>query len=222
MSSLTLKKACFVIASLPKTIFFNLKTFGISGIRCPVLVSYKTKITETHKGVIKIERMKPFSITVGYGGSAGIVSKSYSEICLEKNSLLIFLGKAHFAEGCSIRNSGKMRIGSRFSMNKNSFLSCYNYISIGDDFSSGWEVNIRDSDGHYIIKKGERKPLSYPVHIGNKVWICSCSDVLKGVSIGDSCVVAYRSLVTKKFPESNVMIAGTPAQVVQTEIDWES
>lgn len=215
-----LNMIAFICASIPKTITFNLKTFGFQGLKLPVFVSYKT-VVYTHKGAVRINgRVAPFMMTFGYGGSPGIVSNSQSALYLEKGSLLVITGKTHFAEGCAIRNDGIITLGERFSMNKNSMLSCYKQVSIGSDFTGGWNVNIRDSDGHYMIKNGEKQQLYSPVNIGNKVWVCSFSDILKGVSIGNNCVVAYKSMVLKPFKEEKILIGGHPAKMIQDNIDW--
>lgn len=214
-------KLGFIALSLPKTVFFNLKTFGMAGIKLPVLVSYRTKIRETHKGAIQIDnKVKPFIMTFGYGGSDGVVSNPYSELCLERNSKLIIKGRVQFAEGCSIRNSGTISIGDKSGMNKNSFISCYDKIEIGNFFTAGWNVNIRDSDGHIVVKDGAEKPYYSAISIGDYVWIGAHADVLKGVTIGNHCVVAYRSLVVKSMKDDNLLIGGCPAKVLQNGIDW--
>lgn len=217
-----LKKALFVIASLPNSLQFNIRTFGFKGIRLPILIAYNTKVQSTYRGAIQIEGpTQMFMITFGYGGSNGVISNKHSELCLEKGSVMRIAGPAHFAEGCSIRNSGVIDFGKNCGMNKNCFVSCYNAISIGDELTAGWNVSIRDSDGHTILKDGKKKKLYAPVIIGDRVWLCSYSDILKGSRIGNHCVVAYRSLVTRKFENDNVMIAGHPGAVIQENIDWE-
>lgn len=51
------------------------------------------------------------------------------------------------------------------------------------------------------------------VKIGNNVYIGRHSTILKGVTIGDNCVIGYGSLVTKDIP-SNSVAAGVPAKVL--------
>ena len=217
-----LRKLMFVILSLPKTLYFNIRTFGIKGIGLPILVSWRTKITCTCRNAIEIYGpKKTFMMTFGFGGSDGVISNKYSELCLEPGSKMIIKGKVQFAEGCSIRNNGIIEIGDKSGMNKNSFISCYHKITIGSYFTAGWNVNIRDSDGHSMIKSGEIKPLYSSVYIGDKVWVGACSDILKGVSICSNSVVAYRSLVVKPFKEEHILIGGAPAKVIQNNIDWK-
>jgi len=78
------------------------------------------------------------------------------------------------------------------------------------------------SDFHSIIdlQTGKRINMPESIKIGRNVWIGNSVIVRKGAQIGDNCVVATNSLVNKKFPESNVILAGLPAKIVRTNITW--
>ncbi len=119
-------------------------------------------------------------------------------------------------------DNGTLEIGSNFYCNKNCFISCSEGIRIGSDNLWGWNVSIRDSDGHTIIHNGTEKASSAPVEIGDHVWIASYADILKGVHISNNSVIAYRSCVTKSVPCDNVLVAGCPAKIVQDDIDWHN
>lgn len=54
-----------------------------------------------------------------------------------------------------------------------------------------------------------------PVQIGKNVFLGFGSSILPGVTLGDSCVVGTRSVVTQSFPAYS-MIAGSPAKIVKT------
>ncbi len=45
--------------------------------------------------------------------------------------------------------------------------------------------------------------------------------ILKGATIFDNSIVAFGSIVTKSFTETNVIIAGIPAKIVKTNINWK-
>lgn len=53
------------------------------------------------------------------------------------------------------------------------------------------------------------------VIIGNYCWIGMNSVILPGVILGDHTVVGAGSIVTKSFPEGNVIIAGNPAKIIR-------
>lgn len=53
------------------------------------------------------------------------------------------------------------------------------------------------------------------VRIGDGCWLGMNSVILPGVKLGKGTVVAAGSVVTKSFPEGNVVIGGVPAKVIK-------
>ena len=207
--------------SLWKSLCFNLKQFGAKGLKMPVLISRKCKLKV--KGKVKLSDYRFNTVVIGFGGSEGIIENRYSYFAVAKDAQVVFKGKAGISAGNSIRvDKGTLEIGQRFSTNKNCFIACSKGVTIGDDVTLGWNVNIRDNDGHTIIDGATGQPSeSAPVSIGSHVWLCAYTDVLKGSVVPDDCVVAYRSLVTKAFETKNAIIGGAPAKVLKENIRWE-
>lgn len=58
-------------------------------------------------------------------------------------------------------------------------------------------------------------PSSGPVTIGNNVYFARNCTVLKGVTIGDNCIIGFGSVVTKNIPSGSVAV-GCPARVICT------
>lgn len=58
-------------------------------------------------------------------------------------------------------------------------------------------------------------PSSGPVTIGNNVYFTRNCTVLKGVTIGDNCIIGFGSVVTKDIPANSVAV-GSPAKVICT------
>ena len=71
------------------------------------------------------------------------------------------------------------------------------------------------------IEAGEKKKKAAAITIGNHVWLCAHSTVMKGTSVGDDCVVAYGSLLTKAGGEKGLLYAGVPAKPRRNNITWE-
>lgn len=219
-----IRKICLYILGLPKTIYFNFKVLSFrDAIKIPFFISNKIKFGEIHRGNIFFEgKLVPMMIRFGACGSEGIIENRNGWISFTKDSKIIFSGKAVFAKGCSLRvDGGQLRFGNSFSANRNCFISCSKKMIIGNDVLLGWNVNVRDSDGHKIYKNEKLKENQKEVSIGDHVWIASYADILKGVKIGNNNVVSYRSLVTKSFVGHNILIGGCPAEIIQENINWE-
>lgn len=54
------------------------------------------------------------------------------------------------------------------------------------------------------------------ITIGNNSFVGTNSLIMYGVELGDNTIVAAGSVVTKSFPEGNVVIGGNPAKVITT------
>jgi hypothetical protein len=52
------------------------------------------------------------------------------------------------------------------------------------------------------------------VRVGHNVWIGYGACVLRGVNVGENCVVGTSAVLTRSFP-ANSVLAGVPAQVIR-------
>ncbi|MDM8312061.1 Acetyltransferase (isoleucine patch superfamily) [Clostridium cadaveris] len=209
-----------------KSIIFNFKMLPFKdAIKFPILLSYGIKIDGVKRGDILIDGPIHFGlITFGLSGSKDMFryesKKSYLGI---KSGRIYFKGKARIASHFHILvRGGELTVGNNFSCNNSCSLSCIDKISFGDNVLLGGHVVIRDSDGHeiYNITTYETKTTHEPIKIGSHVWICNKVDILKGVTIGDDSVVAYRSFCVNEIKENNVLVGGMPAKVIKRGINW--
>lgn len=141
-----------------------------------------------------------------------------TSVVLRKGSKLIFKGNFSVFNGCdiSVNENAILEIGSGY-INCDSKIHCFKKIIIGNDVVISQNVHIRDSDNHVVVGN---KEMSEPIVIGNHVWIGLNVVVLKGVNIGDGSIIAAGSIVTKDVPP-HVMVAGVPAQVIKTGVEWK-
>lgn len=221
-----------VLISLPKTIIFNFMHLPLNqAIKLPILIGFNTKVHISKNASIKINHhLSPFMVKYNIGeGSEGVEigRNGHGLLKLSAGSKLIFNGKALFQKGVSIRcEGGNLEIGSNVQVNKHSFISCSSEIIIGDDALFGWNVEIRDSDGHSLVDLNLENSgtvienESTFVHIGDHVWLAGNVKIMKNVIVPRNSVVAYNSCVIKPFYEENVLIAGYPAKVKKENIDW--
>lgn len=208
-----------LLLSVIRSLYFNIKLFGKQGLRCPVLIHYRTSVKGLSRGRIKLNRVDFGIVSIGFNGITSVHGrKSIIDLV---GGCILFQGEARFSKGVIIKNKGTLTFGDGFSSNKNCTFSCTKNITFGRNNLLGWNIRVRDSDGHTIIKNGVAQPSVKPVTIGNHVWIASESHILKGTVIPDDCVVGYDSLVNSEFTTTNAIIAGHPAQIVAKNIEWQ-
>ena len=90
-------------------------------------------------------------------------------------------------------------------------------IKIGADCIIAWDVTISDSDWHNIDGSERIRDTT----IGDRVWIAHGVSVLKGASIPNGCIVGAKSMVAAgTFPEKS-LLAGIPAKVIRSNVEWK-
>lgn len=96
------------------------------------------------------------------------------------------------------------------------------FVTIGDDSQLSWGIDIWCTDAHTITDL-EGNPLNFAkgIEIGRHVWIGKDTKIGKNVKIADNSIVGWGSIVTRKFDEPNVIIAGVPAKIVKRGINWD-
>ncbi len=129
----------------------------------------------------------------------------------------IFVGDVLLGSDCSVR------IGHNFASLGQMLLNAAEKtsITIGNYCRFNTHIQIRTHDSHPIfnVNTQERINKSKSIHIGNKVWLGNSVSVLKGVWIGDNCVVGLNSTVTKDI-RNNCLAVGNPAEIKKENIDW--
>ncbi len=140
-----------------------------------------------------------------------------TQLVIQPGGQLIINGRFDVFSGSTIgiQSEAKLTLGSGFA-NRHSWISCGLEITIGEQVFIADQVIIRDWDGHTIIGRSNKAPIS----IGNHVWIGMRSIILKGVTIGDGAVVAAGAVVTRDVPAGSV-VAGNPTRVVKENVTWE-
>lgn len=148
-----------------------------------------------------------------------------------------YLSKTHYRSWIWIMKRGKLEVNGAFVLhegasihihegghlilwggyfNENVSLVCESTIIIGEGVTIAPGVVIRDCDSHEIVGAPSAKPIT----IGKHVWIGTNAIILKGVVIGDGAVIGAGAVVTKDVP-NRCVVAGNPARVVKTDINWK-
>lgn len=101
-----------------------------------------------------------------------------------------------------------INIGDNVTINQAVTLASKKMITIGNSTVIGDQTTIYDTDWHGI-DRNEIK--TSPVVIGEHVWICAKSIILKGVEVGDNSIIGAGSVVTHEV-KPNTIVAGNPAR----------
>lgn len=224
-----MKKRLYIfelLLSIPKIIWFNYHILPLKkAFKLPIFISYRVKTYGVNrKNFILKEGLYRFgSIRIGFAGS--IQNKIYSKkslISISNNGKIIIGERLGLSAGVSLEvDNSKLVFGKHFRANYNFDVSSKNSnVIFGDEVVVGWCVSVKSDDGHYIIRNGINCLKNKEIIIHNHVWICSYVSLLKGTEILDNCVVGYHSITNKKYDIKNAIIAGSPAIIIEKEINW--
>ena len=207
-----------LIAQFYYTIFYLSLRYRVKGYNNKII---KAGDVILRKGYIKIkgnnnkiqigEKCRLRNVTFEINGNNNLIKLSekitFMEagyFLIEGNNCVIDISESTFFKDCNLfagESNTKIIIG------KNCFLGI---------------VTFSTSDFHSIIdnKSGLRINKPDNIKIGNNIWITNSVIVRKGAIISDDSVIVTNSLVNKKFLTPNVLIAGQPAKVIKTNINW--
>jgi len=128
-----------------------------------------------------------------------------SAIWAEDNHCLVSIGEDSSFEGVHLSATEP---GSR--------------LIIGRDCMFSYDIDLRTGDSHSLVSSetGERYNYAQDIVIGEHVWIASHCILTKGTQIPRNSVVGTGSLVNSAFKEENTVLAGRPARVVRSKVNW--
>ena len=129
-----------------------------------------------------------------------------------------------FGEGTSIYHNsyvyGDVKVGNHTWVGPFCLLDGSGSLSIGDfcSISAGVQIYTHDTV-RWALSAGKAGYERAPVRIGSACHIGALAVVVKGVEIGDHCVVGAHSFVNRQVPPFTV-VAGAPARVIgRVEVD---
>lgn len=195
--------------------------FKLSQVQLLPLLKVSRKFRIYHNTEVKLTKTSKITIEELFQFNAKWTKNDPfpSILAMGENSSLIVKGSFKIFSGSRvyINNGASLILGSGY-INNNLNLSCFERIEIGNDVAISENVCIRDSDNHNILSSNHKKTL--PIKIGNKVWIGMNVTILKGVPIGDGCIIAAGSVVNKDIP-NKCLVGGVPAKILKQNVEWK-
>jgi acetyltransferase-like isoleucine patch superfamily enzyme len=115
----------------------------------------------------------------------------------------------------AVEQGVSLLIGNDVEIGPLSKIYCENSISIGNTVSMSWEVQIFDTDFHYMTDNGTIRRCNAPIEIGDNVWIGNRVTINKGSKVPSWAIVASNSLVNKDYSQyAGGILAGCPAKYI--------
>jgi acetyltransferase-like isoleucine patch superfamily enzyme len=121
--------------------------------------------------------------------------------------------------GTKIRiHGGEVEIGAKTVIGEEATFSAYEHISLGRESVIADRVMFIDFD-HCVmeVERPIRQQGIYhrPVRVGHNAWLGYGAAILRGVTVGDNCVIGTYAVVTRDLPD-NAVATGVPAKVIRT------
>lgn len=94
-------------------------------------------------------------------------------------------------------------------------------ITLGNNVHITRDVLFITHDGGTLLYRHIIPDLEItaPITIGNNVYIGVRSIIMPGVKVGDNCIIAAGSIVTKEVPNNSV-VGGIPAKFIKTTNEY--
>jgi acetyltransferase-like isoleucine patch superfamily enzyme len=112
--------------------------------------------------------------------------------------------------------SPKLIIGKNVTIGRFNIITAKSHMVIGDNTLIGAYVQILDHDHgiskRYLIRNQWATIKS--TTIGMDCWIGTGAKILRGVTIGDGCVIGANAVVTHDLPAYSVAV-GVPAKIIK-------
>jgi maltose O-acetyltransferase len=118
------------------------------------------------------------------------------------------------------RASARLVIGERCWINAECLFDASDEIIIGDEVAIAQGVALITNTheiGSTYQRAGQLR--RQPIRVGSGSWIGARSIILPGVDIGEGCVVAAGSVVTRSV-ERDTLVGGVPARVIRNLADY--
>ena len=211
-----------------KNLVFNANTFSIKGKNNYVYFIDDNTQTQS-KFNENIEGLKV--VINGNNNNIAIAKNNLYRNCtifINGNDTNIQIEESKFFIGVkiwSIGNNNVVKISNNTSIEScdiHAIEDC-SQVYIGNNCALSRNIKIYPTDGHAIIDINNERIINFPqiIQIEDNCWIGDTSIILKGVNLKKNTIVGAGSIVTKAFQESNIIIAGNPAQIIKRGVKWD-
>ena len=168
---------------------------------------YKSKIGRGT--IINVDKANLYECKLGrYNTLVGPMN-----VTIHKNASM---GPGNMIQADSVDFSNDTQI---FTMEENSRIGRDHHIDVAESFILGENSSIAGKSSQFWTHGAD---IQEGIVIGKNCYIGSAVRFKPGSSIGDNSLVAPGSVITKKFNDKNVIIAGQPAKIIRKNYNWKT
>lgn len=110
--------------------------------------------------------------------------------------------------GVYLGKGARIKVGHNVFFNRGCSINCLESVEIGDNCIFGENVKIYDQNHRFADRAEIIRNQGYsisPVKIGAGCWICTNAVILKGVTIGEHCVIGAGCVVSQDVPAYSIV-----------------
>ena len=173
--------------------------------RRPIVLGRNSRLHVARGARLRVKRGGLLAIGLSPIGSAGASVELRPRATLEIDGFVQLMRGARI----EINWDGHATVGAGTYFNERALLDCGERVVIGADCAIGRDTAIMDTDVHRIVTEDGTR--TNPVSLGSRCWLGHRATVLKGVTLGDGCVVAAGAIVTRDSGPGR-LLRGIPAK----------
>jgi len=208
-------------ANIWKTIIVNFRLLSAKDAwKLPIIVLRNVNIKDCTGTVSFTQPIHRGMLIIGETPNE-IVAQKHPPTRFKIAGKLIVGDRVHLRGGgaYNVGEFGELTVGSNININNFSRIWCVKKIVIGDWFRTSWEVQLMDSNFHYLVdNKGKTTLCSGEIIIGNCCWIGNRVTLNKGTILPNKSIVGSGSFVNKDFTQygEGCIIGGMPAKYIKS------
>jgi acetyltransferase-like isoleucine patch superfamily enzyme len=179
------------------------------------LVARRTRVKIGPRSKVVISRGSFFLVGfVHFGATPTVIHLGRGATMSVEGTVLIRKGARLY-----VNDGARLEWGPGSGVADYTTVTCFDHIVFGEGSGTSWYCNVLDTNGHKVTVNGDPKPASAPIVFCKDALLGSYSSVLPGVTLGEGCLVATGSVVTKDVPPHS-LVGGNPARVLSEDVQW--
>lgn len=208
--------------SIRKTVWANFKLLPFNqAVKFPIFIFKKTQIAVKSGGRVHLYcKPKPGLLYIGGLDIHWIPRGSRNYVLIDGTINLYGQARFGYQTKIIVGTNAVLSLGGDNVVNHDSSVMVHDKVTIGYGAEVGWNVQICDTDFHYVMIDNVVSRKTKPITIGKEAWVGSHCNIGKGAYLPDYSVLSSCSLLNKDYSDSgsNLFIAGVPGKIIKDDV----